>query len=306
MNHIPFTHIFWSTSMKFSSILKGLILTAALFMFVSEAAAQLPVRTRELRLLGATSGIITQNTVAATATYTVTWPSTATAVAANHKSFLYAAAGSTATQQDLAWFDVNGDLVDNDNGSGLAGQVTYWADDNSVTGEADFLWDETTNTLTMGSATVSGIVELISGAFTGTLRTATLTANNTYVLPTVPAGTYNIPVSTNLPSTTVDDQILLSNIDGTATWSTNPFAGVERGTADPADGAFTHTQATVGTIDAFATFNDLIMVSSIDVNASPTGNILSVTAVAANSFTVSSSGPFGATERISWLFIPIP
>ncbi len=312
-HHIPFTHFFWSASMKFSSILKGLVLTAALFMFVSEAAAQLPVRTRELRLLGATSGIITQNTVAATATYTVTWPATASIVAANHRSFLYAAAGSTASQQDLAWFDVDGDLVDNNGnaaGTADAGQVTYWADDNSITGEAGFLWDATTNTLTMGQAGATAEIIFTNGVNTGTLQTAALTGNHTYSLPNITGAgpfTLNIPVADNLPSAAVNDQILPSNLDGTATWSTNPFAGVERGIADPADGAFTHTQATVGAIDAFgAGYNDLIMVSSIDVNATPTGNILSVTAVAANSFTVSSSGPFGATERIAWLFIPIP
>ncbi|MBC8125399.1 MAG: hypothetical protein H7X70_06660 [Candidatus Kapabacteria bacterium] len=293
--------------MKFSSILKGLILTVALFTFVSEAAAQLPVRTRSLQLLGITSGTLTQNTPTVTVDYTVTWPAAGVAVIAGHKSFLYATALSTATQQNLAWFDVNGDIVDNNAGTGLAGQVTYWADDNSITGEAGFLWSALNNTLTIGEAASPAEIVYVSGAFTGTLQTAALTANTVYNLPAVPAAPVFIPVATGVPSVAVDDQILLSNIDGTATWSANPFAGVERGTADPADGAFTHTQATVGAIDAFGiAFNDLIMVSSIDVNASPTGNILSVTAVAANSFTISSSGPFGATERISWLFIPIP
>ena len=301
-NHIPFTHFFWSTSMKFSSILKGLILTVALFTFVSEAAAQLPVRTRSLQLLGVTSGTLTQNTPAVTADYAVTWPAAGIAVIAGHKSFLYATALSTATQQNLAWFDVNGDIVDNDAGSGLAGQVTYWADDNSITGEVGFLWSALNNTLTIGEAASPAEIVYVSGAFTGTLQTAALTANTVYNLPAVPAATYFIPVATTVPSAVQDDQILLSNIDGTAVWSANPFAGIQRGVDNPADGAFSHT---VTLVAATSDATDLIMVTSLDVGGA-TGNILSVTAVGVNLFTVQSSGPFTATERIAWLFIPLP
>ncbi|HLP28434.1 MAG TPA: hypothetical protein VK147_07330 [Candidatus Didemnitutus sp.] len=293
--------------MKFSSILKGLILTAALFMFVSEAAAQLPVRTRELRLLGATSGILTQNVPLVVTDYTVTWPSAGVAVAAGHKSFLYADAGSTATQQNLAWFDVNGDIVDNDAGSGLAGQVTYWADDNSVTGEVGFLWNDGTNTLTMGEAGATAEIVFTNGTNTGTVQTAALTANHTYSFPNITgAGPFsvNIPVATNLPGTLPadEDQILLSNNDGTATWSANPFAGIQRGLDNPADAAFTHT---VTLVAATADATDLIMVSSVDVGGT-TGNILTVSAVGVNQFTVNASGPFTTTERIAWIFIPLP
>ncbi len=287
--------------MKFSSTLKGLALTAALFFFVSEAAAQLPVRTRNLVLLGSTAGTVTQNVPATTTSYGVTWPASASVVAPGHKSFLYAAAGSTATQQDLAWFDVNGDIVDNDAGSGLAGRVTYWADDNSITGEAGFLWNATNNTLTMGEAGSTAEIVFTNGTNTGTLQTATLTTDVVYTLPAVPAATYFVPVATTVPSTTIDDQILLSNIDGTAVWSDNPFAGVQRGLHTPVVGAFTATITVVGTPD---NSNDVILVTSTDVGGS-NGNILSVTGVGAAAITVQSSGPFTASEKIAWLWIPI-
>jgi len=296
--------------MKFSSILKGLAVFVALFTIAQEASAQLPVRTQQLRLLGTTSGTLTQQANATTTSFTVTWPAanaTWPAPAGTTQYFLRSSAG-TATNSDLSWFGVNGDLVDNNAGSGLAGQVTFWADDNSITGEAGFLWATAGNTLTIGQSGETAEIVFTNGTNTGTLQTATLTANVVYQLPAVPAGTVNVPVASNLPSTTVDDQILLSNTDGTATWTANPFAGVERGVEDPADGSFTHTVTLAGTIDA-TPGNDVIIVTSYDISGTPSGNILSVTArssVAPNTFTVSSTGPFSANERISYIYIPIP
>lgn len=289
--------------MKFSSILKGLALTVALFMSVSEATAQLPVRTRSLQLLGTTSGTLTQVAAATTASFSVTWPSAnATWPAVGVTQYFLRTSTGTPGNSDLSWFGVNGDLVDNDAGSGLAGQVTYWADDNSITGEAGFLWNATTNTLTMGQAGAAAEIIFTNGTSTSTFQTSNVTTNVVYNLPTVPTGTVYIPVADALPSTTVNDQILLSNVDGTATWSDNPFAGIQRGVADPGDGSFSVT-VTLVAVTADAT--DMIMASSLDVGGS-TGNILSVTAVGLNQFTVQSSGPFTATERVAWIFIPLP
>jgi len=285
-------------------------------MFVSEAAAQLPVRTRSLVMLSTATGQITQNSGAMILAnnYAVTWPAIASPVLANHKSFLYADALSTATQQNLGWFDVLGDLVDN-NGNLVnaadAGQVTYWADDNSVTGELGFLWDELTNTLTLGEAAEPGEIRFrlgVAGVNPGTLNTAVLTNPITYTLPNLTAGSFavNIPVSTNLPDIAVADQILLSNTSGSARWATNPFAGVERGVEDPTDGNFTHTVTLVAAVDA-TPLNDVILVTPYDITGTPNGNILSVTARGpGNSFIVSASGPFSANERIAYLFIPVP
>lgn len=296
--------------MKYSSILKGLVFTVALFMFVSEAAAQgLPVRTRSLQLIDPSgAGVVTQVAASPTVNYSVVWPGAsawpAVAPPAGTQYFLRSQTGTT-TLSNLTWFQVNGDLVDNNAGSGLAGQVTYWADDNSITGEAGFLWSALTNTLTIGQTGETAEIRFTNGTFASTLVTSNVTTDVEYRLPTVPAGNVNIPVSGNLPSILVDDQILLSNLDGTATWTDNPFAGVQRGVASPLTaGAYTHTVTlpVAAVIDA----NDVIIITSYDINATPNGNILSVTARLGATFQVNASGPFTNTEAISWLFIPIP
>lgn len=295
--------------MKFSPILKGLAISVALFALVSEASAQLPVRTRTLQLVGSTSGTLSQNADAVTTSYTVTWPAASahTTPLAGEQYFLRSSFGAgNATQTTLSWFAVTGDLVDNFNGSGLAGQVTFWQDNNSITGETGFLWSAANNTLTIGQTGETAEIVFTNGTQTGTFQTAALTSNHTYNLPNITgAGPFalNIPVSTNLPDLVAPDQILLSNIVGSARWATNPFAGVERGLADPTDGAYSYA---VTGLTATPDGTDLLIVSSVDITLTPTGNILAVTAVGANQFTVSSTGPFTGTERIAWLFIPLP
>ena len=67
-------HNSWSKTMT-NSLMKGLVLAAVLFLFSGlEASAQLPVRTQNLHLLGATSGYVSMDAQAATTTYTITWP----------------------------------------------------------------------------------------------------------------------------------------------------------------------------------------------------------------------------------------
>jgi hypothetical protein len=269
------------------------------------------VRTRNLQLLGSGSGTLTQQASPTTTNYTIVWPDTSawlSAQPAGTQFFLRSSTGNTTTS-NLTWFGVLGDLVDN-NGNALgtadAGQVTYWADDNSITGEAGFLWNATANTLTIGQTGETAEIFFTDGTVTDSISINHGTAGNEFRFPDVPAGTVNIPVATNLPSGSTDDQILLSNIDGTATWTDNPFAGVQRGVATPTPGAFTHVITLAGTVTIDAT--DVILITSYDINATPSvaGNILAVTARSGATFTVSSTGPFTATEAIAWLFIPIP
>lgn len=170
-----------------------------------------------------------------------------------------------------------------------------------------------TGTATLGQDGDDGQVVLYDGgagvaAFRVTVDPGTQLANQTfnYDNPTAAAttaqgGAFFVTPSTNQAGAGTLDYLYMSNADGTASWSTNPFTGIERGVADPTDGAYSF--AIVGLV-ATPDATDLIMVSVIDQGG--IGNIYTVTGFAANSFTVTASGPFTAGERIAWIFIPLP
>ncbi len=283
--------------MNFSTILKGAAVAASFALVVSEASAQLPVRTRTLQLLGSTSGALTQQAAATTTPYSVTWPSAAHTDGTN--AYLSsAAAGGNST---LSWVEINGSLVD---GTGAAGQVAYFTDGNTLASSPDFAFAG--STVTIGSGTNTGVLTLndVGGGNTVSINPGSQTGNVTATLD-APAGagphSVTIPVSTNAAGAGTTSYIATSNGDGTFTWVANPTSGMQRGTVNGNVGAFTTTITVTGTPDLT---NDVIIVSTS--NSAGTGNILQVTAVAANAITVSSTAPFDANDRISWVWIAIP
>ncbi|MBI2793587.1 MAG: hypothetical protein HYX66_02925 [Ignavibacteria bacterium] len=166
-----------------------------------------------------------------------------------------------------------------------------------------------TGTATLGSAADDGqLVMNDGGGFTVTVDPGTQLAaqtftydNPTVAATTAQAGPFFFTPSTNQAGAGTLDYLYMSNADGTATFSVNPFTGIERGVADPTDAAYTYNvTGLVANPDA----TDLIMVTVIDGGG--IGNIYAVTGFVANGFTVTASGPFTAGERIAWIFIPLP
>lgn len=304
MNNLSFPHFMWSGTMN-TRFLSAVATLVVLFVCALDVHAQLPVRTRQLQLLGATSGTMTQLASGTTTSYSVTWPSvnaTWPAPSGTTQYFLRTSAG-TAGNSDLSWYAVNGELVDNGGTTPADNYVAYWNDANTLTGEIGFQWDDATNTLTMGQAGQPAEVVFTNSSQSMTLQADTsVAAAHTYNLSSVTGGgTFFIPASTNKP--TAAGQLLVSNAaGGSATWSANPLAGFERGVVDPTDNDFAATITLTATPDA----NDVIVITSYDISGSPSGNILSVTGFTGTTYSVRASGPFLASERISYMFIPVP
>jgi len=298
-NHNPLPTFLWSSSMKFSSILRGLVLTAALLILGTEAYAQLPVRTQQLQLRGTTSGTLTQTTGATTTDYTVVWPSADFGYDGSGTDVSVVMGDMTAAGTvNLRWREVDNDLID---GIGVANEIAFFQDANTIISSPNFTIDAPNGTITVGAGAVDGVIRLVSsGAGTPFVSlVATSTTANTYNFPGYgTAGPFNVVGTQNVG---VANQIIRMNSAGDPVWVDDPFYNAQRGLHNPADNVYTTTIAVTGTPDD----TDLIMVTSVDITGN-TGNILTVTAVAANSITVAASGPFTGTERISWLWIPIP
>lgn len=302
-NTFSFPHFIWSGTMN-TRLLVSLTTLVVILACAVDAQAQLPVRTRQLQLLGSTSGTLTQLAGATTTSYSVTWPAANATwpVASGTTQYFLRTAAGTAGNSDLSWYGVNGDLVDNGGTTPANKYVAYWNDANTLTGEIGFQWDDATNTLTMGQTGETAEIVFTNGTQTLTVQPEAIAANHTYTLSSITGGgTFYVPASTNEP--TAAGQLLVSNAaGGSATWVANPLAGFERGVVDPTDAGFTATITLTATPDA----NDVIVISSYDISGSPSGNILSVTGFTGTTYTVSSSGPFLSSERISYMFIPIP
>jgi len=302
-NNLLFPHFFRSGVMN-TRFLSTLVTLVVILSCALDVHAQLPVRTRQLQLLGSTSGTMTQLATATTTSYSVTWPganATWPAPAGTTQYFLRTNAG-TAGNSDLSWYPVNGELVDNGGTTPADNYVAYWNDANTLTGEIGFQWDDATNTLTMGQSGETAEVVFTNGTQTLTIAPEAIAANHTYTISAITGGgTFFLPASTNEPAAA--GQLLVSNAaGGSATWTTNPLAGFERGVVDPTDAGFTATITLTATPDA----NDVIVITSYDISGSPSGNILSVTGFTGTTYTVTSSGPFLASERISYMYIPVP
>lgn len=287
-----FNHTTWSKTMRFSTFLKGGIFLAAFFIISSEAFAQLPVRTRTLQLLGATSGAVTQDAPAVVTSYTVSWPAAPWGIVPATTGYLLGTL-TGVNDVDMTWVEISGSLVD---GTGAAGQVAYWSDANTLTGDAGFTYTAG-GTITVGTAADNGVIVLNDGsANTSTVGTGTQTTNNVFNFDAPTTGsTYTVPVSTNGAGAGTDGYIFVSNADGTGTWVTNPTAELKSGIVTPALNAFSA---------AIAFTTPFTATPSITVTASgpvANGYILQVTAVTVNGCTVLSSAPFDGTDVINWV-----
>lgn len=279
--------------MNFSTILKGAAVAASFALVVSEASAQLPVRTQQLRLLAPDgSGHIAHQAPNTTTTHTLTWPA-ALPTGTDNGVLRTTSAGILSWQTIPAGDDII-------TGQGSNGQVAYFDGTNTITSSPTMTFDGTggldlggtgAGTLTLGSSG-TGNPNVVIGSNS--------TNGATFNLPSygTSSGPFNVVATTNSGTT---NQIPVVQSDGTVQWVDNPVTGMQRGTVNGTVNAYSQVITVVGTPDLT---NDVIIVSTS--NSAGTGNILQVTAVAANSITVSSTAPFDANDRISWIWIAIP
>lgn len=274
--------------MKFSTLLKGATFAVALFALANEASAQVPVRTRQLQLLGSTSGVLTQQANATTTSYTITWPAAATA-AADSAILITTGAGN------LEWFDLpSGDAIIT--GSGNNGEVAYFDGNSTITSSPTMTFNGTTGTLTLGNGTNDGSLVLVSSGTGNPNVTINAIADNaqTWQYPDQGSsvGPFNFVGTTNSPTA---NQIPIAQADGTVIWADNPSAFFKAGSVTPAANAFTATVT-------FTTAYSAVPIVTAVVNA-PTanGNLVQVTSVTVNGFTINSTAPFDGTDTIHWM-----
>lgn len=284
--HIHFS-FFRIVLMTTSTFLKAAAIISVLILGIVEASAQLPVRTRQLQLLGSTSGTLTHQAAATTTSYTLTWP--AAVVTAGNNGFLQSNDAGTMswflvpTTEQLVTVDVNG----------AAGQVAYFTDGNTITSSPLFSFSG--GTVTVGDATNVGTVAISDGsANTGSFVTTSLAGNRTYTLPDASG---NVPVSTNTPGAGTTNYVAISNGDGTFTWVVSSTANLQRGRIALTAGNFTQTIT-------FPTAYVLpVVASNVVVTAnilSTTGNLIQITGVTLTNFTIESTAPFTAGDEIMW------
>ncbi len=297
--HNPFIHFSWRTSMSLRSLWKGMALVAVLLLIASEAFAQLPVRTQRLELISPSNAARFSQTftgAAATDIYTLAWPESHTQLTDASSGYLRVT--RTGTTLSGTWVEISGSLVD---GTGAAGQVAYWSDPNTLTGDAGFTYagGGTVTIGTGGSGTVNvvgaGGVTLDGAAGTVEFGNVTLGAGGAVAGTIVnmdavgSAGTYYITPSDNQAGAGTTNYIYVSNGDGTASWVANPTTNFNYGVTA---GNGTYTQSiTVTGMPATAT----VVVSTVGTDA----NIIQVTAIAAGSFTVQSTAPLDGS--IAWM-----
>lgn len=177
-----------------------------------------------------------------------------------------------------------------------------------------------TGTATLGNATsVAGSVVMYDGDAAG--QTATLTSGAqlanvavTFDVPALaaPAGPRILPLAIN--SATTADDILFSNGDGTAEWRSNPNqytqSGIEPMTGnEPIPDGNAYTQYIAFNTD-YALLVPPVAAADISVvlvtnGAAVDANILQVTGITQQGFTVLSSAPL-AVASINWIAVGTP
>ncbi len=274
--------------MNFSTILKGAAVAASFALVVSEASAQLPVRTRTLQLLGSTSGALTHQAAAATTSYTLTWPDAV--VPAGQTGILRS---DDAGILDWRTFPTGEDIVTVD-ANGAINQVAYFTDANTITSSPTMTFDGAGN-LDLGGAGAGTLTLGSSGAGNNNvILSSNSTTGGTFNLPTYgpTTGPFNIVATTN---TGTAGQIAVVQADGSIEWEDNPTAGLKSGVVTPAANAYS---AAVTFTTAYAA-TPVVTVSAVGPVAN--GYILQVTSVTTTGFTVLSSAPFDGTDTISWI-----
>lgn len=278
--------------MNFSTILKGAAVAASFALVVSEASAQLPVRTRQLQLLGSTSGTLTHTAAAATTSHTLTWP--AALPAATFDGVLRTDDAGTLTWYPIAPGD---DII---TGNGDNGEVAIFGAGNTLTSFPDFTFSG--SNVTIGTGTNTGTLTLndVGGGATVQINPGSQNGNVTATLD-APTGagphSVTIPVSTNAAGPTTTDYIAVSNGDGTFSWVESSTTNLQRGRIALTAGNFSQTVNFGTAYAAPVTPADIIVTANI---LSADANIIQITGITLTGFTVESTAPFGVADFIMW------
>lgn len=271
--------------MKFSSLLKGAAVTVALLAVVTEAQAQLPVRTTKLQLFNGANNVEQVMSSQGTAgTYQAAWPSSTSAIPPSSTGFLLATKGATGNDIEMTWVPISGSLLD---GVGAAGQIAYFTDPNTIASDPKF-------TIAGGDVTVGAV----GGAGSFTINNGTVgskivnggTTANTITIPEIGVGgAGNFVISTGQGTV---GQVLISAGPGLpATWQTIQGLTIKSGTVTPA------AAATSGTIPVAG----LSAVTEAVVSGnSSNGLIVYITSLSAASINWATTVPCNGTESICW------
>lgn len=271
--------------MKFSSLLKGAAVTVALLAVVTEAQAQLPVRTTKLQLVnGANNVEQTMSSLGTAGSYSAAWPSSTGAIPASGTGFLLATKGATGNNVEMTWVPISGSLLD---GVGAAGQIAYFTDPNTIASDPKF-------TISGGDVTVGAV----GGAGSFTIVNATVgskivnggTTANTLTIPEIGVGGVgNFVISTGQGTT---GQVLISAGAGLpATWQTIQGLTIKSGSFTPTAAATSGTIAVTG----------LSAVTEAVISGnSANGLIVYITGIAGLNVTWATTVPCDGTEKICW------
>lgn len=273
--------------MKFSRLLKGASIAAALLVVVTEAQAQLPVRTTSLQLVnGANNVDMRMSSVGTAATYKALWPSSTSAIPASSTGFLLATKGATGNDVEMTWVPISGSLLD---GVGAAGQIAYFTDPNTIASDPKFTISG--GDVTVGSTGVGGgpgSVTIVNATVGAKIVNGGTTAA-TFTVPEVGAGGGNFVISTG--QGTVGQVLISAGPGAPATWQTIQGLTIKSGTVMPA------AAATSGTI----TVTGLTAVTEAVVSGlSSNGLIVYITSIAGLSINWATTVPCDGTEKIAW------
>lgn len=176
------THYSWSASMKFSAIMKSALIVAMLFLVGSEAFAQLPVRTRQLQLIGSTNtSAITMQAVGNVTPYNINWPiADGTSPVPSSPAWVAGDSGyvkvrmSAAGTMALEW--ERGAVIDGDGDvDGNGEEVAYFSDNNTIISHPTFTFNGNGEVRVGGGTTTPNDGTFIVRT-TGNVANATITA----------------------------------------------------------------------------------------------------------------------------------
>jgi hypothetical protein len=321
--------------MKFSTMMRGTIIVIAAALSATDAFAQLPVRTRQIQLLGTGNNTpITMQATGNVTAYTIEWPLGDGTSGGYNGPFIVGDSGyvkarmTAAGTMKLEWEKAN--LVDGKgNVDGGGNEVAYFTDQNTLASDPTFRFDASgkvmigggvtgasngtlevqtsagavnasiageTGIFTIGGTTAGTIVMNDGSTNTVTLATGAQANNATVQVDGLPSGTYIMTPSTNAAATATASYIYVSNGDGTASWIANPNRYYKSGREAVTPG-YTHT---VSFPAAFATPVDATDITVTANLLSGNGTIIEISAVTLTGFTVTSSAPMVGTESIMW------
>lgn len=249
---------------------------------VTEAQAQLPVRTTRLQLVnGANNVEQTMSSVGIAGTYSAAWPNSTTAIPASGTGFLLATKGTT-NNVEMTWVPISGSLLD---GAGASGQIAYFTDANTIA--SGVLFTIAGGDVTVGSGAGAGSFTINNGAVGSRIVNGGTTANTVTIPEIGAAGNF---VISNGQGTT--GQVLISAGAGLpATWQTIQGLTIKSGFVTPGNGQSTGAITVTG----------LSAVTEAVVSGnSANGLIVYITSIAGLDINWATTVPCDGNERICW------